>query len=171
MRQIPNFDQVQETGERKQLKPGIYPLVITDVVDVPDKEYLEVYFDITDGEFKNYFNDLSKNAGKDYSRTIRSYKESALPFFKSFITAVEKTNSSYKWDWNEKSLKGKNVIGVFGEEEYLNKDNEVAVMCRLQEFRSLEAYQQGKLKVPELKKLQQEEPKTEDIGSNFNLPF
>ena len=36
-------------------------------------------------------------------------------FSEAFITAIEKTNPGYKWDWDEKKLIGKNVIAVFGE--------------------------------------------------------
>lgn len=157
MRKIDNWENVTENGVNKTLPAGIYKLKITDVVDVPEKEYLEIYSDIVDGEFKGYFETLAKNSGKDYSRAFRSYKESALGFFKAFITAVEKTNAGYTWNWDEKSLKGKYFVGVFGEEEYLNQDNEIKTRVRLQEFRSAEALKNGELVVPPLKKLSDEE--------------
>ena len=67
----------------------------------------------------NYFQTLVANGSNDQSRSIRSYKTNALPFFKGFITAVEKTNPGYTWDWDEKKLIGKNVIAVFGEEDLM----------------------------------------------------
>ena len=153
MKPIEGYDLVNEAGEFKHLPAGIYGVKITDVVDVPEKEYLEIYCDITKGEFANYFKALRDNGLRDTSRSIRSYKSNALPFFKGFITAVEKTNPGYHWDWDEKKLIGKNVIAVFGEEEYRDSDGNVKVSIRVAEFRSLEAYQTGKIKVPELKKL------------------
>ena len=159
MKPIQEYELVNEAGEYKRLPAGIYGVVITNVVDVPENEYLEVYCDITKGEYANYFKTLVANGLKDTSRSTRSYKTNALPFFKGFITAVEKSNPNYKWNWDEKTLIGKNVIAVFGEEEYKDKnDGKIKVSTKLVEFRSLEAYQKGLIKVPELKKLPVEEP-------------
>jgi len=153
MKPIEGYDLVNEAGEFKRLPAGIYGVKITKVVDVPEKEYLEIYCDVTKGEFANYFKTLVDNGLKDSSRTIRSYKTKALPFFKAFITAVEKTNPGYTWDWDETKLVGKNVMAVFGEEEYEDSEGNVKVRTVVTEFRSLEAFQQGRIKVPELKKL------------------
>ena len=158
MKPIQEYELVNEAGEYKRLPAGIYGVVITNVVDVPQSEYLEVYCDITKGEYANYFKTLVANGMKDTSRSSRSYKTNALPFFKGFITAVEKSNPNYKWNWDEKTLIGKNVIAVFGEEEYKDNDGNVKVSTKVVEFRSLEAYQKGLIKVPEFKKLPVEEP-------------
>lgn len=176
MKPIEGYDLVNEAGEYKKLPAGIYGVKITKVVDVPEKEYLEVYCDITKGEYANYFKTLVDSGLSDTSRTIRSYKSKALPFFKAFITAVEKTNPDYKWDWDETKLVGKNVIAVFGDEEYEDKDGNVKVATRVTEFRSLQAWKEGKLKVPELKKLPPKENVSEptatvtEIDLN-DLPF
>lgn len=153
MKPIVGYDKINEAGEFINVKPGIYPAVITDVIDKPENEYLEVYFDIVDGEFKGHFAEMKKAMNKDVSKEIRSYKTGALPFFKAFITAVEKSNAGYQWNWDEKTLKGKFIVAVFGEEEFKNDKGEVKVSCRVQEFRSIPAFKEGKLKVPELKKL------------------
>ena len=157
MKPIQNYDKINEAGEFEPLPAMVVGVKITKVVDNPEKEYLEVYCDIVKGEYANYFKTLTDAGLKDTSKHIRSYKTNALPFFKAFITAVEKTNPGYKWDWDEQKLVGKNVIAVFGQEEYLAEDGTVKVSTKVQEFRSLEAYQQGRIKVPELKKLPQEE--------------
>lgn len=165
MKPIEGYDLVNEAGEYKRLPAGVYGVRITSVVDHPDKEYLEIYCDITKGEYANYFKSLVDAGLKDTSRHLRSYKTNALPFFKAFITAVEKTNPGYKWDWDETKLVGKNVIAVFGEEEYMANDGQVKVSTNLVEFRSLEAFKAGKIKVPELKKLPQAAPSTEVVAN------
>lgn len=150
MRPIEGYEQITEAGEFKPLVKGIYPLIIKDAVEVADKEYLTFSLDIVKGEFKDYF----KNIGLNY---IRSYKENALPFFKAFMTAVEKSNSGYIWNWEEKTLINKYVMGVFGEEEYVANDGTIKVKVVLVECRSVEAFKEGKIKIPELKKLTQEQ--------------
>lgn len=153
MEKILNWDSVETAGESKPLKPGVYGLVIKKVANRPEAECLDVWVDITKGEFEGYFERVGNDAGK----YIRSYKEKALPFFKAFITAVEKSNSGYVWDWDETKLVGKNIIGEFGEEEYVSKEGERKTIVKCRNFRSLEAFRDGKCKVPELKKLTDEE--------------
>ena len=170
MKPIQNYDKINEAGEFKRLPAGIYGVKITDVVDKPENEYLEIYCDIVKGEYANYFHLQVANGLKDSSRTIRSYKDSALGFFKAFITAVEKSNPGYQWDWDEKKLIGKNVIAVFGEEEYKANDGSIKIGTKLVEFRSLEAFKEGRITVPALKKLPPEEHQTvEEVKSNTLL--
>ena len=177
MKPIQGYDLVNEAGEFKPLPAMVVGVRITKVVDVPEKEYLEIYCDITKGEYANYFKTLTDAGLKDTSKHIRSYKQNALPFFKAFITAVTKTNPGYQWDWDEQKLVGKNVIAVFGQEEYLDNDGNVKIATRVQEFRSLEAYQAGRIQVPELKKLPENEKPAEQTATPLmeinddDLPF
>lgn len=175
MKPIKEYDMINEAGEFRRLPAGVYGVKITNVIDNPEKEYLEIYCDITKGEYANYFKTLVESGLKDTSRCIRSYKTNALPFFKAFITAVEKTNSGYKWDWDEKKLIGKNVIAIFGEEEYLDNEGNVKVGVKLVEFHSLERFQKGDLKAPEIKRVERptvaaEEPKVAELELD-DLPF
>ena len=176
MKPIKEYDLANEAGEFKKLPAGIYGVRITDVIDVPDKEYLEVYCDIVKGEYAGYFKALVDAGQKNLSRHFRSYKANAIPFFKAFIKAIEKSNPGYEWDWDESKLVGKVAIGVFGEEEYLDKDGNVKVGTKLQEFRSIEAYKEGKIKVPELKKLERQPEQVAPVAdasaiSDDDLPF
>lgn len=179
MKPIQNYAEVKENEGFKKIIPGAYICRITGVIDHPEKEYLQVLFEIIDGEFKGYFADLNKSFGGDWRGVIRrSYKESALGFFKSFTTAIEKSNTGYSWDWNEEKLIGKLCVIVFGEEEFLTAEDEVKVSCKAQEVRSIPAFKEGKIVTPKIKKLKvQEQPPVElndDVpGQNTfsDLPF
>lgn len=153
MRVIEGWELINEAGELKTLPAGAYACKIIEVIDVPEKEYHEVYFDIVEGEFKGYFAALQTNTGKNYGVIRRSYKANALPFFKGYITAIEKSNPGYKWDWDEKKLSGKFCAVAFRDEEYL-KDGEVKVMAKADEVRSLQALRAGEIKIKLLKKLE-----------------
>lgn len=159
MKPIEGYDLVNEAGDFKRLPAGIYGVRITKVVDHPNEEYLEIHSDIVKGEYANYFKTLEESGMKDTSTHLRSYKTKALPFFKAFVTAVEKTNPGYHWDWDEQKLVGKNVMAVFAEEEYQTKDGNIIVVTNLVEFRSLEAFKEGRITVPPLKKLKPEDVK------------
>lgn len=156
MKPIEGWDLINEAGEFKKLPAGIYGVKLTSVKNNEEGQYFEITCDIVKGEFAGYFKSQVDAGLRDGSKTIRSYKDKALVFFKGFITAIEKSNPGYEWDWDETKLVGKNVIAVFGEEEYVDKDGHVRVGTKLMDFRSLEAYQQGKITVPPLKKLDPE---------------
>lgn len=150
MKKIEGYENVNEVGEFKPLPAGVYHLVIKEVIDVPEREYLDIHFDIADGEFKDYY----ASSKRGFGSTIKSYKDnkiepkkSALPFFKAFITAVEKSNPGYKWDWDESRLVGKKIVGEFGEEEYLD-NGQVKVSCKLCNFRSFQAEKDGLCQIP-----------------------
>lgn len=162
MRKIDNWNDVQEGSQFKELKAGAYVCKIIKVEDFSDKEYIRVNFDINEGELKGYFAESASRLGEwPYAgRDIRSYKQNALPYFKAFITAVEKSNDGYKWNWNEQSLIGQTVVAVIGEEEYRALDGSVSISTRVQEWRSLVALREGKIKVPTLKKLKQDVAET-----------
>ena len=168
MKPIEGWELINEAGEFKRLPAGIYGIVITKIVNVPEKEYLEIYVDIARGEYKDYFKQAVQAGLKDTSKTIRSYKDSALAFFKAFITAVQKSNKGYVWDWDEQKLVGKKAIGIFGEEEYL-KDGQVKISTKLVEIRSIEAFEQCLLSIPPLKKLTSMPTAEEVMQAESNL--
>lgn len=153
MKVLENWDLINEAGEVKRLPGGPQICKIIEAIDVPEKEYLDVYFDIAEGEYKGYFSALFNSTNKNYGRTARSYKSAATPFFKAFITAVEKSNPGYEWNWDEKTLSNKYVVVVFREEEYL-VDGQVKIMARPDEFRSIQAFKEGKIVTKPLKKLE-----------------
>lgn len=156
------FSEAQEAGAGLPLlEKGIYPCKVLEVEDLEDKQYLKIKFDIVKGDYKDRFSTMEKmykewpNQGTLY----RSYKPSAYPFLKNWVTSLEKSNSGYSFrstNGDFKSFENKYFIGVFGEEETPFPDDEgnPIVSVRLQTVRSVEAYKNGEIKVPtEIKKL------------------
>ena len=172
MKQI-DLTNVEEASENKKLVPGGYIAKIIRVDDEADKEYLKISFDIADGEYKGYYSDLF-NAFSFWGGTfIKSYKEKALPFFKAFITAVENSNRNYKWDNDEKSLAGKFVGIVLGEEEYWSdKTAEVKTRLIVTSIRSIDSIKKGKFEIPD-KKILKDKPSDEftEVDDDDELPF
>lgn len=159
MKAINNFDKIQESGSFEKLPVGGYIIKILAVDDVPEKEYLKIFFDINDGEKKGFF----QKAFKEDTRTekkwpnagsfIRSYKEKALPMFKGFTNAMENSNKGYKWNFDEKSLVNKVCGIVVGLEEYVNQKGQVRTRTYISAVRSVDTIKKGEFTVPELKKL------------------
>lgn len=159
MKAISNFDKIQENGSFEKLPVGGYIVKILAVDDVPEKEYLKIFFDINEGEKKGFFTKAFKEdtrAEKKWPNAgsfIRSYKEKALPMFKGFTNAIENSNKGYSWNFDEKSLVNKVVGLVIGEEEYLNQKGQVRKRTYVSAVRSVDTIKKGDFTVPELKKL------------------
>lgn len=154
------LSRVDEAGEYEKLTPGGYVCTITNVEDVRDKEYLRVDFDVSEGKFKDYYKRLNEAKNFWGGRMVRSYKESALPFFKSMITAIRKSNSYFKWSDDgqndEKNLLGMKIGLIFGEEEYIGNDGTKKTRLYVSGMRSVESIRANDFIVPDLKVLKEE---------------
>lgn len=177
------YDELEENEvvSDSGLEVGIYPVQIKKVTDISDKEYLQIEFEIVKGKYVGYFGKLKESleleSWPNQGIYRASYKETATKFFKAFITAVQKSNQGYVWNWNEQSLVGKYFIAVFGQEEYEDANGDVKVSTKIREPRSIEAWKKGEIKVPEYKKLKRKETPVVDPFANIvniseeDLPF
>ena len=122
-----DLSNVEESdGSYANLEPGAYKCTIMKVEDVSSKEYLRVFFDIIEGEFKDYFSDAFYE-DKPWARSIiMSYKETAKSFLKSRLHVISDCNQGFDAEaaikaGKEQMLVGKAVGVVFREEEYYDK--------------------------------------------------
>lgn len=166
MRQISDsqWDSIQERpdGEFPTPAPGGYIGYIVRYEDVerPTKQgggsqYLRIEWDFAEGEFKLYNRDTYDRANfwPGFGSFIRSYKDSALPFFKAFKTCLEVSNSGYHFRTDQlDAMRGKKLGIVLGEEEYYSKDGELKTRLYVAQVRSVKAIRDGDFKVPALKK-------------------
>ena len=153
MRKI-DWNNVQENSGFRRPTPGGYIAAIMDVEDHEDKESLLIAWDFADGEFRGTNFEANKRFGYWPMRILRSYKESALPFFKSFKTALEKSNPGYKFQEENVYAMIHRYIGVvLGEEEYIAKDGTLKTRLDVQDVRSVDAIRNNDYRVPELRKL------------------
>lgn len=141
------------TGEFRTLPKDKYKCKIMQVVEkghMNDRggRQVVIYFDIAEGEYKNYYQDLYMQAkkkdpnigmekwqGRYYQGNIDT---TGLSWFKGIITSVEKSNPGFKWTWNENELKGKVFGGLFNYEEYIGNDGKKHRATKLAQIRSLE---------------------------------
>lgn len=146
------------TGEFKRLPAGGYIAKITAVEDKDDKEYLNITFDIAEGEFKAFYGDEWGKAHPYAHSFVRSYKEKALGMFKGFLRAVDASNNTKfeeraKKGFPEGELVGKLVGVLIGYEEYRTDRGEIRQRARVTATRSVDTIRSGDFKVPELKTL------------------
>ena len=177
MRKIENWDELKSTTDEvigfESVPVGPQICKIVDVEDVEEKEYLKIWFDIVKGDFKNAFKEQEERFGQWPSQGILywSYKKTAERFFAAKITAIEKSNDGFKWNWSPYELKSKFFVGNFAEEEYVD-DNEIKVSMKVREVRSLQALKDGNVKELKRKELPESEKPTQEINDTVDdLPF
>lgn len=150
MERIENWETVEAKGmdDFKALPVGAYECVIKDarvnVNEETGKKTFKVSVDIAKGEYQDYFLKRFANNTSDKPKwdnnAVRylGFEGDNVAYFKGFITSVENSNTGYKWNWDETTLKGKKICGVFQYEEYEKQDGSRAVKVRLNKFRSMD---------------------------------
>lgn len=186
------YEETKAYTERQVLPVGAYPVVIkaaevkTTLTNGGDSfSRLEISFDISDGEFKEFFTDDYKaqtNEDKKWKGVLRQYlpKDDGSEkdgwtkrSFKTLMTAIEESNPNFHWDWEEKKLKGLKAVCVFRNEEWAI-DGKTGWKSQPYKFISQEQYASGKYKLPADKPLQNK-PTTSNgfqaIDDDDDLPF
>lgn len=155
MKRFENYESVTPASEYETLPAGAYVCDITGVTDYPDKEYLKIEYDVSEGDFRGYFTRRYEATGRSYfaGNTLKSYSEKGIRFFKAFTDAIQASNPGYFWNWVEQSLVGKRVGFVIGEEEYKNQSGEIRTRYVVTKVIPIDDVRQGKFTVPTLKKL------------------
>ena len=166
-----NFDldlfektEAKEFGEFTPLALGGHEIKILDArehtSEFSGKTSLRICVDIAGkdeqaGYFKKQY-DENNNADKKWSNGATKYLSLAdeqIAYLKGFITAVEKSNPSFKFNvkgnWDQ--LKGLKLAGQFGLEEYQDSEGEVRTATKLVQFRSLDKL--NDIKIPKVKLL------------------
>lgn len=188
MEKLEGYDEAQAiTGEYEKLEPGGYICQIISAKEEKSKSgkrMLVIALDILEGDKKDFFrNRFDENtnlekkwpAGAIYRQMLEG--EKATGFLKGLMTSLEASNEGFKWNWDEKKLTKLKCGAIFGEEEYEKLDGSIGISTKVKFIRTLEAIQDGKFKVPELKKLPQKGEAFEDFVNSISsdndkdLPF
>lgn len=154
-------DTTEVDSSQPKITTGAYVCKILEVDDNNDKQLLKMKFDITQGEFKEYFKKHFEQYKEWASQGIKwqSYKPNSYAFLKNLVTALERSNSGYNFkatNGDFTKFANKLFVGVFGEEEipFADEQGLPIVIVKLQSIRSLEALKAGDVKIPtEIKKL------------------
>lgn len=161
LRKPNNWNEVQEYSESAKLPLGAYVCKIKKV-GVQSTDYgkqLCLVFDIAEGEHKGFYNAdfvANQNADKRWKGVLRLFipkddgsesDEWTKRTLKSMITAVEKSNPGYVWNWDEASLTGK-MIGVLFRNEEWEYEGRTGWTVRPFRALSIDTVRSGNFKLP-----------------------
>lgn len=143
----------------EQSRNGLDMLVLA--IEIVDGNALDGFYKRAYERAKQYRPD-AKYPGV-YRSTVTKQDGTTNPMFKGLMTAIEKSNSGYTWNWNETTLTGKFVGFNFGEEEFLTQQGEVRTNVKPRFPATVEDVRKGDMVAPALKKLGNTETR---IGGN-----
>ena len=118
-------EEVKNAGGAK-LPVGAYEGKILGVKLNEEKGFLTVQFDITSGEYKDFFQkkfEADKDENKKYKGQTRIYLPKddgsekdgwTKKTFANWTNSLEESNKGYTWDWDETKWKNKKIGLVFG---------------------------------------------------------
>ncbi|AGX43984.1 hypothetical protein [Clostridium saccharobutylicum] len=151
--------QVSETESSNGHRPMIVVLLDADTTD-KQAGYWKRRFDSDQRQNKKYPNNATVR------QLVYDADNNTNRGFKTFIEMVEKSNPGFQVQWGNNfaaCFKNKLVGGVFGEEEYLDKNTGISKFAvKFQNFKTVEEIRKG-VEVPKKKLL--------NPGSNSNNSF
>ena len=187
---INKFNGYEETqaansmgGEFQKLPAGGYEAEVKNVrigQNSDGSQRLEILVDITEGEFKGYFKQQFDNSNfedKKYKGIVRysipqdngtekdNYKKR---FFKGMIKSFEESNSGYKWNWNEQSLKGLKIGIYVREKEWVFNGNH-GFSPEIFSVGDIHVIQRGEFEIPKPKYLNGRAP-SEPVSASTSAP-
>lgn len=149
-----NWVEVEEANFGDKLPVGGYVIKIQKVEDDPKKEQLQIIFDIAEGDYKGKY--AGTTADKDWThRLYQRYSENAMPFFKGFLTSLEKSNPGFsiaEWqeESNEQDLVGLVFGAVFGEfHKVSERTGKEITVTSFDHAVSADTIRSGKFDIPE----------------------
>ena len=124
-----NWAGVEETAPFEKLPAGGYVIRIVGVEDVPQKEYLNIVYDIAEGEHAGFYSDDFGKKNPWAHRFVRSYKQTAEGMFKAFLSRLEESTPRFSIaNWqvhsDERALVGLELGIVVQIEDYTNDKGE-----------------------------------------------
>lgn len=142
-----NWESVEESTPFPKLPAGGYVINIVDVEDVPYKEYVNIVYDIAEGDYAGFYGDEFGRGNPWAHRFVRSYKESASGMFKQFLARLEDSNpgfdiASWQRTCNERAFIGMQIGIVLQNELYTSNQGEdrerltVVSVCSVQDIRT-----------------------------------
>ena len=131
---VMNWVGVEESTPFEKLPAGGYVIRIVDIEDVTDREYLNVVYDVAEGQYAGFYGDEFGQKNPWAHRFVRSYKENCEGMFKQFLNLI-----------------GLTLGAVFQFEEYTNEQGDDKERLNLVGVYSVDDIRAGNFKVPERK--------------------
>ena len=190
MKKLNGYAAAEAYSDQERLPVGGYVLRVLDVTYQENDwgDVIVLSYDIEEGEQKGYFAANYRNQTREDKKWKGTYRlrvpkddgtekdEWTMRRFKTVLTAFEESNPGYHWNWDEQTLKGKLIGGIFNEKEY-DFNGRQGFFTNCHSLVTVEKIRSGKYEIPKPTLLAQRggtpatNPMGKDIGDGFfNIP-
>ena len=145
------WEYVEAAGSFQKLPVGGYVLKIKSVKNFDKQKYLEIVYDIAEGEYKGFY-----STEEDWRHMFRKYyNEASKKFFKKFLVALEASNANFdlaKWyeTEDEQEFVGLLIGGLIQERYYTSeKDGQDKTALEVADIADIFSIRGGFYKLPE----------------------
>jgi hypothetical protein len=186
MKEPKGYKEATPYSDQERLPAGGYPITIkaAKVESMEWGEVLIIQFDIFEGEHKDFFkeNYLSQtqedrkwkgNLRVNLPKEDGSEQDNwALRSLKTNMLALEDSNSGYRWNWDENSLKGLVCGALFRDKEY-EYNGKTGFFTECFKLMDIEKVRTGNFKTPEPKTLSIRPDASSEYGPvrDEDIPF
>ena len=169
-------------GDFEKLPAGPYVAVITEATDNENKQYVEIVYDIAEGEHKGYYSDDWGKSHPYAHHIFMSYKDTALGMLKGRLEAIQASNPGFDafaaWDAGRLDMFRGRLVGInLQEEEYERNDGDTGVRLNVVQVVDAQRVRDGLVKTRERKTIDAKKahvPTTQAEKAAFNdvdIPF
>ena len=155
-----NWNDIDASNEGgfTPLPAGPYVARIIDAEDNDQREYVEVVFDIAEGEHAGYYSDDWGKKRPYAHHFFMSYKEKALGMLKGRLEAIATSNPGFDpfaaWDAGRLDMFRNRLVGInLQEEEYEGSDGEVRTRMNVCQVVDAQRVRDGLVKARDKKTL------------------
>ncbi len=165
-----NFDKAQAAGTAgRKLPAGAYVAQIVSAVLTESQKHepmLEIRLEIAEGDYKGLFSSMVQTPGTwpgsgTYRLTLPTDPNAApddwrLRRLKGLITSVTESNNGFRWNEDERTLRGRFVGVLYREEEFVGQqDGQIHTTTKPYVFCSVGTVRAGNIAIPAPKRLQE----------------
>lgn len=167
-------------GDFERLPAGPYVATVTDAIDNAQREYVEVVYDIAEGERKGYYGD---DWGRDHPYAHHFFlpyrTEGGQRMTKGRLEAIQASNAGFDpfaaWDADRLDMFRGRLVGInLQEEEFESSDGEVRTRLNVCQVVPAQDVRDGKVRARDVKRLpgsQRPSGDLADYAKDVSIPF
>lgn len=138
-------------GDFKRLEFGPYVAKVVTMTDKPEKEYVELVYDIAEGPRAGFYSDDWGLQHPYAHHVFLSYKDKALGMLKGRLEAIQSSNPGFDpfaaWDAGRLDMFAGRVFGInLQEEEYERSDGETGTRLNVCQVVPAQDVRDGKVR-------------------------
>lgn len=166
MKKFNDYETTQSYSNSEKLPVGGYVLKVANVRyeegQNGNSDRIQLMFDIAEGEQKDFFRkqyESQTSEDKKWKGTVAIYVPTddgsekdgwTKKSFKTIMENFEASNPGYAWNWDENSLKGKLIGGIFVETYSVIEGKEVMYVSLVaKNIRTVDCIRRGNYKMPD----------------------